>query len=254
MIRRVTFLPSGRCLVDASVLTQGVARGRLERLPIWMYLIEASDGLFLVDSGMPSGCIGNPDYFRGSEDEGLIVPEMTEADHVTAVLARRRLQPSDVDALITTHLHFDHAGGQAAFADVPIVLHRDAWALGQAGRCLPECFPSGLVYRPIAGDQELAPGLHLLETPGHAAGHLSVLLRPVGERPLLLTIDAAYTRANWAGVPGAWADVEQARASLARLREIARDEDARVFFGHDAEQALEPQWRPYWAEWEGDDA
>ncbi|MBE3591127.1 MAG: N-acyl homoserine lactonase family protein [Firmicutes bacterium] len=247
MIRRLRMLKAGGCVVDASVLMPRRPRGQKIRLPIWMYLIEAADGLFLVDTGMPRSCVANPDYFKGTEDEGLILPEMTADDHVTAVLGRLGLRPQDVDAVVATHLHFDHGGGLAAFADVPVLLQEEEHALARRGEVWPECFPEGPVYRPYAGDRELAPGLRLLHTPGHTPGHTSVLVEPAGEAPILLTIDAVYTRENWEGEPGAFSEPERAERSVARLRELAQSAGARVFFGHDTEQAALPEWRRYQA-------
>lgn len=247
-VRRLRLLPAGRCEVDASVLT-GAPRGRLLRLPIWMYLVETTDSLFCVDTGMPRACVGNRDYFRGSEDDGLIFPDMRPEDAAEAVLARAGLAPADVDAVVATHLHFDHGGGIQAFEEVPVLLHAEEHARALRGECLPECFPAGPTYRPVGGDvHELAPGLTLIHTPGHTPGHLSVLVQLDEGAPVLLTVDATYTRGNWEGAPGSWSEPERGRASVDRLREIARDCGARVFFGHEPGQAAEPEWQPFVAE------
>lgn len=245
MIRRLRMLKAGECVVDASVLMPRRPRGQMIRLPIWTYLVEASDARFLVDTGMPRSCVGNPDYFKGTEDEGLILPDMKEGDHVMAVLERLGLQPRELDAVVATHLHFDHAGGLAAFAGVPVLIQQEEYDLARRGEVLPECFPEGPLYRPYAGDRELAPGLRLLHTPGHTPGHTSVLVELPGEPPVLLTVDAVYTRENWEGEPGAFSEPERAERSVARLREIARETGARVFFGHDVEQAAEAEWQKY---------
>jgi N-acyl homoserine lactone hydrolase len=63
-----------------------------------------------------------------------------------------------------------------------------------------------------------------------------VLVR-LRDRPWLLTIDAVYTEEHWRGDKvGAVHDVPTARASLDRLRRIAREEDAHLVFGHDLAQ------------------
>lgn len=246
-VRRLRLLPAGHCDVDVSILT-GAARGRLLRLPVWMYLVETSESLFCVDAGMPPSCIGNRDYFGGTDDGALILPDMRAEDAAPAVLARAGFAPRDVDALVATHLHFDHAGGMSAFEDVPVLLHEEEHRRGLRGECPPECFPSGPTYRPLSGERhELAPGLTLLHTPGHTPGHLSLLVELPADAPVLLTIDATYTRENWEGAPGSWSEPERGRASVERLREIARETGARVFFGHEPGQAGEPEWRPFFA-------
>jgi glyoxylase-like metal-dependent hydrolase (beta-lactamase superfamily II) len=41
--------------------------------------------------------------------------------------------------------------------------------------------------------------IRLLETPGHSAGHMSLLLELEETGPVLLTADAAENRAQWEG-------------------------------------------------------
>lgn len=243
---RLRILQAGSCDLDLAVLSGAPEpTGRRAVIPVWMHLIETADARFLVDSGMPPGFVGRPDAFACEGEEPLIRPLMREEHQVERVLARLGLTPKDVDALVTTHLHFDHAGGQAAFADLPVVLHEAEEALGRSGAVPAEWFPEGPVYRPILGDHELAPGVRLLHTPGHSPGHLSVFVEVAEGPPVLLTIDGCYTRAHWEGAPGAWRDPEAGRASVERLRALARDAGARVFFGHDPDQARDPVWRPF---------
>ena len=74
-------------------------------------------------------------------------------------------------------------------------LYRDR--LRREGRAPPED-PESDIWTPrvelVSGDQEIAKGLHLIETPGHTAGHYSLLVELSNHRPMLFTADAAYTR------------------------------------------------------------
>ena len=69
--------------------------------------------------------------------------------------------------------------------------------LAQEGRAVPDD-PESDIWTPrvelVSGDQEIAKGVHLIETPGHTAGHYSLLVELAGRRPMLFTADAAYTR------------------------------------------------------------
>jgi N-acyl homoserine lactone hydrolase len=243
MIRRLSLLPAGTCLVDASVLTPDRPRGELLPTPIWIYLVEGADARFLIDTGMPETTVGRPDYFAGTEDEGLILPQATAEDMVPAVLRRRGLSLRDVDAVVSTHWHFDHAGGNRLFRGTPILVHPAEVEAARAGSYVPECKDLTLDYHYVGDQEEPVPGLVLLHTPGHTPGHLSLLVRREAAPPVLLTVDAVYTRANWdRDVPGAGRDAEAMRKSMARLREIARETGAHVFFGHDRAQAEEPSW------------
>ena len=64
---------------------------------------------------------------------------------------------------------------------------------------------------------------------------MSLLLELAGTGPVLLTADASDNRAQWDGrlEPRALYSREEAAASLATLRELARTTGALVIFGHD---------------------
>lgn len=245
MLREVKLLCAGYCRVDRSQFVLGDPVGELVRAPAWMYLLRSDDALMLVDTGMPLECVGNAGYFDDPEDAALIVPEMRAEDGVQQVLARQGVAISDIDALISTHWHFDHAGGNRFFREHPILVHPAELEAARQGAYPPECTDMTLNYRLVEDGHEPMPGVTLVHSPGHTPGHMSVHLRREGQRPILLTIDAAYTRRNWdTNMPGAMVDPELGRKSVTRLREIALADDAAVFFGHDPGQAEEPGWQP----------
>lgn len=245
-VEKLTLLPAGFCHVDRSIFDTRLTPGEKVLFPVWMYLIETTDGLFLVDTGMPDSCIADPNgMFAGTEDGGLIVPEMSEADRADQVLALAGYQPDDLNGIISTHWHFDHAGGNTLFPDTEIIVQRAEYDIAMEQGAYPAvCRSPHLNYRIIEGDTELVPGVSLIHTPGHTPGHQSVLVRTRKSGNILLTIDAVYVRANYEeGVPFAVKDEKEAAKSIARLKEIAAAEQAAVFFGHDLEQGKE--WRKY---------
>lgn len=240
-VHKLHFLLAGRCSVAASMLDSRRAAQPLVDLPIWCYLIETSDGPILIDTGMPDECVGRPDLFATPGDETSIVPQMTEADRIVHILERVGYRPSDIVCVISTHTHFDHAGGNRHFEATEVVMQQmeyDAIILHlQDTHDLDFWSRAHLRYRLVSGDYQLAPGIQLLFTPGHSVGHQSVLMRTPKSGSVLLTIDAAYQVANFEDdVPFAVADAALARASIQKLREIATAEKARVFFGHDTQQ------------------
>ncbi|QSO46882.1 quorum-quenching N-acyl homoserine lactonase AiiA [Alicyclobacillus mengziensis] len=244
-VQKLSLLPAGYCLVDASALDTRRKVGEMARLPIWSYLIETSDGPILIDTGMPESCIHEPaEFFRGTEDEGLIVPEMKAQDLITNVIGRCGYQPSDLVCVVSTHLHFDHAGGNQLFPYTEIVLQRAEYeAALKQDNYFDICKDPALLYRFVDGDTELVPGVQLVFTPGHTPGHQSVLVSTPNDT-ILLAIDAAYHRPNYEdGVPFAVRDAEKAFDSIAKLKRLTKETSAKVFFGHDAGQAEE--WKVY---------
>lgn len=246
MLQDVRFFKMGHCLIDHAQLVTGDPVGQVVRIPIWAYLLRGTDSLMLVDAGMPAGCVGNEAYFGETSPEDLILPQMGPEDMVDRVLARQGIAPGDLDALITTHWHFDHAGGMRLFRDQPILVHPAEVEAARAETELPEWVDLSLDFTPVTDSFQPMPGVRLVHTPGHTPGHMSLYLEPKGLRPIVLTIDAVYTRQNWQrDVPGNMLDEAVGRESVTRLRRIVRDAGAAVFFGHDPAQAEEEFWRTF---------
>ena len=95
----------------------------------------------------------------------------------------------------------------------------------------------GANFEPVSGDVELAKGLWLYESPGHTVGHYSVLVAPEGAKPMLFAMDVAYTAAALEkGIqPGFHNDPVAGVRSIARVKALAEEHGADVFFSHDAE-------------------
>jgi N-acyl homoserine lactone hydrolase len=205
-------------------------------------LIPDAGRRVLVDTGLSPVHIDDPHAGFDPWFASVLTPQLTEADRLEARLGELGLLPSDIDALINTHLHFDHCGANALFAGVPIHVQRahHAWALEHPS-CPNALFDvPGLHYAWIDGEGELFPGVELLLTPGHAPAHQSLLLTLRSGDKVLLCGDAILSRENVER--GSWdtqADPATAKASAARLVELAAAHDAMMIFGHDPVQMHE---------------
>jgi N-acyl homoserine lactone hydrolase len=244
---RVLRLGSSR--VDkAALLIPELEPGQLLDTPVYGYLLELADGRrVLVDTGMSPVHIDDPHAGFDPWLASVLTPQLTQADRLDARLAELGLVPSDIDALINTHLHFDHCGANALFTDVPIHVQREqhAWALEHPS-CPGELFDlPGLRYELLDGAGELFPGVELVLTPGHAPGHQSLLVTLRSGRKVLLCGDAILSRENIDRDSfGTQADPDTARASAARLVELAAARDAMMIFGHDPVQMHELRYAP----------
>jgi glyoxylase-like metal-dependent hydrolase (beta-lactamase superfamily II) len=107
-------------------------------------------------------------------------------DPALRALEARGLTAADVDLVVLTHSHLDHAGGCAS-VPAPVAVHEletasAHWPL--AGGLL-ELLPLEL----LTGDGgELAPGLEWALTPGHCDGHISLAVE-TAEGPVVLCGD-----------------------------------------------------------------
>ncbi len=95
----------------------------------------------------------------------------------------------------------------------------------------------GLTWSTYDGELDLFgdASVRLLPTPGHSAGHVSLLLSLEQTGPVLLTADAVDNRAQWEGrqPPRALHSADDAERSREYLRELAGEIQPLLVFGHD---------------------
>jgi N-acyl homoserine lactone hydrolase len=203
---------------------QGVG-GR--RWPVHGFVVTHDGGAVLVDTG-----VGGPQ--RWLDDWHVVNRSAADA------LADLDMSPADIGLVINTHLHFDHCGQNAVFRHAPVYVQRAE--LSRARREAPElCDWLGFMnarFELLDGDAEVLPGLEVIATPGHTAGHQCVLVRGDGEAVDVLIGDAAYTprvysdRGPLTGdrLPsGQASDLPAWRDSLHRIHSLGAD---RVHFCH----------------------
>jgi 4-pyridoxolactonase len=231
---RVRLLDSGTLVIDQSHITWNIGCGTPVRFPVYSVLIEHPDGLFLFDSGYDLDLVNQMLPFE--------LPEQSAEQTITGQLAKCGLTAGDIDAVINSHLHFDHCGGNRHLTNATTYLHRDE--LRQART--PEPFErlgyadkgfdhAGAKFSLLEGDVELAKGLHLIHTPGHTVGHYSLLVELEGSRPLLFMADVSYTPAAFEAdmQAGFHNNPVDGVRSIRRIKRLAKEWDAEVIFTHD---------------------
>jgi N-acyl homoserine lactone hydrolase len=236
---RFYVLPLGQCDCDKGlVLTPGSGEGERIIIPIWASLVQVEGLNILIDTGMHPVHIENPQAtFGGTPYADLIVPIMTEEDRIENRLAEIGLKPEDIDIVVNTHIHFDHAGSNYLFTDSVILVQRDHYQLAYETLVsfqrkywhLPE-----LTYEFVEGDVELAPGIQLLRMPGHVKGLQAPVIRLPDSGTLVMAGDAIsmkenLTTDNWAGT---WNPIKS-RVSAKRMAAIAKAEGGKILYGHD---------------------
>src|SRR5262249_20565344 len=92
-------------------------------------------------------------------------------------------------------------------------------------------------FQTISGDQEIAKGVWLFETPGHTAGHCSLMVELKNRRPMLFTADACYSKQNidMNLLSSFHLDPEANVQWMKRLKALAAKHDAELFYSHDPE-------------------
>jgi glyoxylase-like metal-dependent hydrolase (beta-lactamase superfamily II) len=223
------------------------ADGR-NRIPLAMrcLLIEAPEALVLVDTGA-----GN----KGDEKFRDIYGIANQGDptRLEDGIRHAGFAPSDVDIVLNTHLHFDHAGGDTfvdesgeihiSFPGARHVVQRGelAFAHGQNERIrasyLLENFDAVTradLWDLVEGASVITEGVSVMPTPGHTPFHQSVLIESEGDVACFLA-DVCPTTAH---VPLPWImgyDLEPlvTLESKRGLWKRAREEDWLLIFEHD---------------------
>jgi glyoxylase-like metal-dependent hydrolase (beta-lactamase superfamily II) len=148
------------------------------------------------------------------------------------------LDPGAVRHHVFTHLHVDHVGA-GPLPGARVVLGASEWRAATArGARLRGYMRPGIVDpQTVDGDHDLYGdgSIRLLATPGHTAGHQSVLVTPAEGPRVLIAGDAVYSEAALIDrrIDGVGVDPDRARASVDRLREICREAPTIVAPTHD---------------------
>ena len=214
-----------------------------EEYVVWNLVIEAPERTILWDTGShPEAGEG---YWPEPLYEAFAHVDADERDLETA-LSEAGYAVSDIDAVVMSHLHLDHAGGLYHFegTDVPVYVHRRELEfaylsaktdVGSVAYWAPD-FDRDLNWRVVEGDRRLYEGFDLLHLPGHTPGLLGATIE-AGDETVLVAGDEAYVEANYeAGQSMAasllW-DNRTWAESRSRLRDIERRTGADVLLGHD---------------------
>jgi len=168
-------------------------------------------------------------------------------------LAEAKIAPEDIDIVLATHLHFDHAGGftvrdangriRPRFPRAQYVVRRGEWedathphARNRASYIADNYVPladAGVLLM-VDEDQTIMPGVRVQRTGGHTMHHQMVWIESGGKRAAYVA-DMMPTTAH---VPDAWVmgfdlyPVDTLFAKQAFLKD-AVDQDILVFFEHD---------------------
>lgn len=180
---------------------------------------------------------------------------LREPEGLLRALQRLGIRPDEVDAVITTHLHWDHAGGftrrsadgrlELTFPRARHFVQQAEWDFAlapdprsRAGYLADDFLPAaeqGLVEF-VEGDAEVLPGVELRLTGGHTPGHQVVLFRS-GELACCVAGDLVMMRPHLRLAWNMSADLDVLRVleQKKRLLEDAADHRWLLVLGHESD-------------------
>ena len=239
------FGPVPRLLWDKLVTDEIDAENRLLQA-LNCLLIETSAGRVLVETGIGERLDDKTRAMRGYEGPAII-PALETAGFL----------PESVNVVAMSHLHFDHAGGllradgERAFPYARIVAQRAEWeiALGDNPRLVASYVQPELeLVRDWGeegwadGERELLPGVSVVLTGGHSAGHQAIVVRGTGPGARTLVFFGDLFMRPWAANPR-WVTAfdDFPLDSVARKAELfaqAADEGWLIALSHESDHPI----------------
>ena len=227
-------------------------------VPVPAFLIRhPSAGAILVDTGLhPSIATDGGENF-GRLGTRFGSPTLEPGEDVPSQLRDRGLDPGELPVVVMTHLHIDHTSAISEFPKSTFVVSETEWQAAAHGSqpvmngYRRPHFDYAFDYRTIdferGGIDSYASfgrtfdlfgdgSVRLASTPGHSAGHISVIVR-LSQRDFVIGGDTTYTSGQLDGsapMPPRPYDAHNYRRSLQELRLFRKQfPDAVITPGHD---------------------
>ncbi|MDA8187966.1 MAG: N-acyl homoserine lactonase family protein [Dehalococcoidales bacterium] len=240
MSTRVYLLDNGTLAIDQSFFTWNHGHGKEIRFPVYAVYIDHPQGRILVDTGFDKDWVERVLPFEK--------PQQSPDQTIAVQLRKLGVAPDDIDYVVNSHLHFDHCCGNRLFPNATFVMSKaelrhafvpDPWERLGYDRTLVDMPGAKMELLELNGyDYELVPGVTLIETPGHSAGHLAVVVKLGSEPPIVFPVDIAWSKENLEQkqLMGLHIDPAELLHSMVKIQNIAHRLGGRIFYPHDPEE------------------
>ncbi|KAJ5371336.1 beta-lactamase-like protein [Penicillium cataractarum] len=238
-------------------LTVFTDRAWTEPLPINTYLISHPEGYILFDTGESPQTM-QPGYFPSWSPFFHLAVDIHVREHegIRARLNQHGISPSDLQAVVISHLHHDHGDGIADLDGADIFVSPEHWDAFKSPYhatmegAVPSQWPKGFVPKllertggpvgpwnssyPITKDGKVIA----VDTPGHVPGHICLIVYG-DDATYLLGGDSTYDqdlldREQTDGVNG---NPLLAVESLKKIKKFASQEPIVILPAHDPDAA-----------------
>lgn len=145
--------------------------------PYLAFLLQDGNKNILIDSGISEKFIVDGKAWGALPAEG-------GCEFMKAALKREGLKPEDIDTIIYTHLHNDHAANCQMFSNARLVFQKDEWfnlLSPLPVQLLRKDYDLDIINEignmktlRVDGDFDLTDGIKIFKTPGHSAGSQSI--------------------------------------------------------------------------------
>lgn len=199
------------------------------------FLIKTDTGNILVDTGVHPDEAAEMAKVTGDEIK------INSKDFLPANLESLGTSLKEINTVIMTHLHWDHAGWLNHIPSANVIVQKEEYRFAlepppyASNFYLPTNYHSGLTWKLIDGDHIFMPGITLIFTPGHTPGSQSVMVDLPDSGTILITGDAGFLQENFEKefIPICFGNTRQALVSIRRLNIWSKARKAPLFTTHD---------------------
>ncbi|MCA9067709.1 MAG: MBL fold metallo-hydrolase [Planctomycetaceae bacterium] len=203
---RLSTISGGRFLIDAGTIFGVVPK------PLWSRVIDSDEknriqqatNCVLIDTGQQKILVDSGYGSKLPEKQRKLI-EAEAGDPLVKSLAAVGLSANDIDFVVLSHLHFDHAGGATkqkengqivpTFPNAKYIAQRREWVTATAN--YPElegAYPQENLLplqaahqlEVVDGTTEIVPGVTMVVTGGHTEGHAAVVIESEGRTAVYL--------------------------------------------------------------------
>lgn len=248
---RIKILDLGEITCRKKELIQTRADNAMIISPMEAILIKHPNiGYILYDTG------NDPEWKYSYTKSIQEVYPVTRTISVKEALEKEGLTESDIDVLILSHLHFDHAGGLKFFCHTKagghVIVSEDELndAMEKVSMCtdhnsgayIGKLFYAlpGIEFQTIGEQFELAEGITLFVQKCHTAGVIGMIIK-LQNRTIIFIGDTVYLADTYEKElpPGGGINKTEKEffENLTVLKKLQNELKAEIFYGHDYEQA-----------------
>lgn len=234
---------------DVSQLNEGSSLTGEMALANPIFLIQHPKGWLMWDAGL------SDDLVNQKEGVEAWIFHLSMKKTVMAQFEEIGIHPSDVDYFAFSHIHNDHTGNASYFKSAKLVIQEKEYDIAFNPDKKPfnyddykELQNSEVIK--LNGDYDLFGDgtVQFIATPGHTAGHQSLLLNLENTGAVIISGDIAYYEDNYQkkGIPSFNTNKEDSLSSIEKIKQLVESENAQLWIQHDKEHfetlKLSPQF------------
>jgi len=246
---RIVPINTGYIQLDkGQYITPGQGNGVLVHVPTWAFLVTDGRERILVDTGMSDTERADWHHPGSYQPAGHRIDQQLE---------KLGIKPEEINAVLFTHLHWDHCSNmklftnatyyvhakELAFALSPHILYHKSYESKNLGVTPPF---DGVEFRSVDDEYQYNDRITLFPTPGHCPGHQSVAVT-TDAGVFVIAGDAVFSDENLEpdkhrGLPftpmGRYVNVFEMFSSMERI--VARAD--RILTGHGTGVSRQPTY------------